>query len=165
MSDANRASAASHGECQPGSGRLLAQEVFLGILKTADLLQAELAELLKPVDLSATQYNVLRILRGAGEEGLACGRIADRMLTHDPDMTRLLDRLEKRGFIERWRDKADRRVVRTRITAAGRKLLAGLDEPVMELHRVQLASMGARELKALAALLADVRERFPGERE
>lgn len=160
MSESNRASPASHGECQAGSGRSLAQEVFLGILKTADLLQAELAELLKPVDLSPTQYNVLRILRGAGEEGLACGRIADRMLTHDPDMTRLLDRLEKGGSIERWRDKADRRVVRTRVTAAGRKLLAALDEPVLELHRVQLGNMGPRELKALAVLLGQVRERF-----
>jgi DNA-binding MarR family transcriptional regulator len=140
-------------------GRAPAQDVFLGILRTADLLQTELAELLKTLDLSPTQYNVMRILRDAGKEGLACGRIADRMLTRDPDMTRLLDRLEKRALIERSRDKSDRRVVKTHITDAGRALLASMDEPVLELHREQFAGVGARDLKTLAALLGNVRER------
>ena len=114
-------------------GGIARQDVFLNILKTADVLQTELSNVLKAADLSPTQYNVLRILRGAGDEGFACGRISERMLTHDPDMTRLLDRLEARGLIERFRDKADRRVVRAHITAAGRELLAGLDEPVKAL--------------------------------
>src|ERR1019366_96672 len=98
-------------------------------------------------------YNVLRILRSVGESGLACGQIAGRMLTHDPDMTRLLDRLEKGGLIERFRDKADRRVVRSHITPAGRKLLEGLDEPVMALHQAQLIHLGAKDLKSLSELL------------
>jgi DNA-binding MarR family transcriptional regulator len=135
------------------------QVVFLGVLKTADALQAELAEVLKAGELSPTQYNVLRILRAAGEGGLPCGRIAQKMLTRDPDMTRLLDRLEKRGLIGRDRDQADRRVVRAHITAAGRKLLAGLDEPVTRLHRGQLGHLGQRDLKALAELLRRARER------
>src|SRR5579884_1844753 len=88
----------------PRPQRTPEQAVFLNIQKTADLLMAEVAAALKPSELSPTQYNVLRILRAAGEEGLACGRIAERMLTREPDMTRLLDRLEKRGLIVRSRD-------------------------------------------------------------
>lgn len=159
MTEAKRVAARLSTECQVGSGPTPEQEVFLGVLKTADRLQAELAESLKPADLSPTQYNVLRILRGAGIEGLACGQIADRMLTHDPDMTRLLDRLEKRRLIERSRDKADRRVVRTSVTAMGRDLLAGLDQAVIDLHRAQLGHLGPRDLKALAELLRRARER------
>ena len=75
------------------------QATFLNIQKTADILMGELADLLKPYALSPTQYNVLRILRAAGAEGLACGKITDRMLTREPDMTRLLDRLEKRDLL------------------------------------------------------------------
>jgi DNA-binding MarR family transcriptional regulator len=162
MNRARRHQAEASRECQVGStapASTPAQEVFLGILKTADELQTELAELLKPADLSPTQYNVLRILRGAGDTGLACGQIAARMLTHDPDITRLLDRLEKRGVIERFRDKEDRRVVRAHITAAGRRLLARFDEPVNELHDRQLGHMGPRDLKSLAELLRRARER------
>ena len=146
-------------ECTVGSGRSWEQEVFLGVLKTADVLQAGLAVTLKPAELSPTQYNVLRILRGVGDEGMPCGRIAERMLTRDPDMTRLLDRLEKRGLIERYRDKVDRRVVLAHITAAGRKLLAGLDDAIEELHRKQLGHLVPRDLKMLAELLAGARER------
>jgi DNA-binding MarR family transcriptional regulator len=136
-----------------------AQEAFLNVLKTADVLQNELAGVLKPGELSPTQYNVLRILRGAGAGGMPCGHIAGRMLSHDPDITRLLDRLESRALIERFRDKADRRVVRAQITAAGKKLLGRLDEPVMALHERQLGHLGARDLKMLAGLLGRARER------
>ncbi len=159
MSDAKRTSAHSPGECERGSGRSSEQEAFLAILKTADVLETELAEILKPSELSATQYNVLRILRGAGDEGFACGQVAERMLTHDPDMTRLLDRLEKRGLIERSRDKADRRVVRAYITVAGRHLLSTLDDPVLRLHHDQLGHLGPRELKSLSELLVKARDR------
>jgi DNA-binding MarR family transcriptional regulator len=159
VSNAKRTSSHPPGECQAGSGRSPEQDVFLGVLKTADVLQAELAEVLKRADLSPTQYNVLRILRGAGDDGLACGQVSERMLTHDPDMTRLLDRLEKRGLIERSRDKVDRRVVKAQITTAGRHLIAGLDEPILLLHRAQLGHLGSRDLKALAELLRRARER------
>jgi DNA-binding MarR family transcriptional regulator len=160
MPQGRRRSSDPSAECEAGAGRTAEQEAFLGVLRTADALQAELAELLKPADLSPTQYNVLRILRGAGEAGMACGQISGRMLTHDPDMTRLLDRLAGRELIERSRDQKDRRVVRTHITSAGRHLLAGLDEAVLELHRAQLGHLGPRNLKLLADLLVRARERI-----
>src|SRR5580700_7205737 len=83
---------------------------FLDLLRTCDLLSRGPAQILKSEDLSATQYNVLRILRGS-PDGLPCGEIASRMITRDPDVTRLLDRLEKRGLIARWRETKDRRMV------------------------------------------------------
>lgn len=135
------------------------QEAFLAILRAADALGAELEAVLKQSDLSATQYNVLRILRGAGDEGLPCGHIAERMITRDPDMTRLLDRLEKRGFIERSRDLSDRRVVRGRISAAGLRAVAALDEPVVELHRRQLHGLTRAEMNQLVELLRKTTER------
>ena len=91
---------------------------FLDLLRTTDMLSRGLIPVLKTEDLSSTQYNVLRILRGA-PEGLACGEIASRMITRDPDVTRLLDRLEKRGLISRCRETKDRRTVMTRITPGG----------------------------------------------
>jgi len=128
------------------------EAAFLELCRTTDLLSRRLADLLKAVDLSANQYNVLRILRGA-EEGLPCGEIGNRMITRDPDITRLLDRLEKRGLIERWRDTNDRRVVLARITLEGRELLARMDEPVREAHRKQLGHLGRERLRALTELL------------
>ena len=91
---------------------------FLDLLRTTDILSRRLIPVLKSEDLSSTQYNVLRILRGA-PAGLACGEIAGRMITRDPDVTRLLDRLEKRGLISRSRETKDRRTVMTRITSGG----------------------------------------------
>src|SRR5215213_3270860 len=115
---------------------------MLNLARTADVLQRDMAEVMKPWNLSPTQYNVLRILRGAGEP-LACGEVADRMISRDPDMTRLLDRLEKRGLIGRCRGTEDRRVVKTRITPAGLKLLAELDDVVIKAHKAQLGHLGA----------------------
>lgn len=135
----------------------LEEEVFLELHRTADALQRTVVETLRPAALSGPQYNVLRILRGAGEDGLACRDIGDRMVTRDPDMTRLLDRLEKRGLIRRARDHRDRRVVLTRITGEGRELLAGLDEPLAKAHRHALGHLGPKRLKALAGLLEAAR--------
>jgi DNA-binding MarR family transcriptional regulator len=145
----------------------VAADVFLGIQKTADVLMTELAEFFKPHRISPTQYNVLRILRGAGAiasdpadpdaKGLACGEIAHRMITRDPDMTRLLDRLEDRGLIARQRDRTDRRIITVRITDAGLKLLKGLDQPLVELHERQLGHLGPKKLEALLELLEEVR--------
>lgn len=129
---------------------------YLDLLRTVDLLSRRLAQLLKVADLSATQYNVLRILRGA-PDGLACGEIANRMITRDPDVTRLLDRLEKRGLIARSRETNDRRMVLARVTPEGLKILSNLDEPVQQAHRQQLGHLGAKRLKALAQLLQAVR--------
>jgi DNA-binding MarR family transcriptional regulator len=148
-----------------------AQAVFLAIQKTADVLMADLAEFFKPHGISPTQYNVLRILRGAGagsadgdqfdpeSKGLACGEIAHRMITRDPDMTRLLDRLEDRSLIVRQRDKADRRMITVRITQAGLKLLRSLDQPLIDLHQAQLGALGEKKLKALLELLEMVLKR------
>src|SRR5439155_25594712 len=118
-----------------------------------------MTEVLRDSNLSTTQYNVLRILRGAGGDGLACGEVADRMISRDPDMTRLLDRMEKRGLIARTRGKDDRRIVRARITPAGLKLLAGLDDVIVTAHREQLGHLGAEKLKKFIALLEEARER------
>jgi DNA-binding MarR family transcriptional regulator len=110
------------------------------------------ARVLKTEDLSSTQYNVLRILRGT-REGLPCGEIAARMITRDPDVTRLLDRLEKRGVISRCRETEDRRSVRARITPEGLKVLARLDAPIQDAHRAQLGHLGKARLRMLADLL------------
>lgn len=131
---------------------------FVDLVRTCDLLSRGPALLLKNEGLSATQYNVLRILRGS-PDGLPCGEIASRMITRDPDVTRLLDRLEKRGLIARWRETKDRRVVMAKITPEGLKLLTRLDGPVQNMHRRQLAHMNKDRLRDLAELLEAVRER------
>jgi DNA-binding MarR family transcriptional regulator len=132
------------------------EAVFLDLLRTTDALSRGLVQLLKAQDLSSTQYNVLRILRGA-PEGLPCGEIAGRMITRDPDVTRLLDRLEKHGLIARSRETRDRRTVMARITPHGLKVLGGLDEPVQSAHRKQLGHLGRKRLRALAELLLAAR--------
>jgi len=123
------------------------------ILRTTDMLSRGLLRVLKTEDLSTTQYNVLRILRGS-PDGLPCGEIASRMITRDPDVTRLLDRLEKRELISRCRENRDRRTVMARITPRGLKLLGRLDEPVQATHRKQLGHLGRKRLQALAELLS-----------
>ena len=116
--------------------------------------EREFAELLKPADLSPAQFNVLRILRGAGPAGATCGDVTGKLIKHDPDVTRLLDRLEKRELIVRARDASDRRVVRTRITQTGLELLATLDEPLDALHERQVGHLSERQLRDLQALIA-----------
>lgn len=132
------------------------EQAFLELLRTTDQLTRRLVPVLKAEKLSTTQYNVLRILRGA-PQGLPCGEIASRMITRDPDITRLLDRLEKRSLIARCREDQDRRTVLTRITPQGVKLLAKLDEPVLEAHREQLGHLGSKQLKTLSDLLRSAR--------
>ena len=133
------------------------EDAYLELLRTTDLLTRRLAHVLKAEDLSSTQYNVLRILRGA-PEGLPCGEIANRMITRDPDVTRLLDRLEKRGLISRNRETKDRRMVVTRITGEGLELLARMDAPVREAHVRQLGHLGRERLDSLTELLRVCRD-------
>ena len=128
------------------------EAAFLDLLRTTDMLSRGLIAILKTEDISSTQYNVLRILRGS-PEGLPCGEIANRMITRDPDITRLLDRLEKRGLTSRCRQTKDRRMVMVRITPEGLKLLARLDEPVQDGHRRQLGHLGPDRLLELTELL------------
>lgn len=136
---------------------VIEQEALLNLVRTADALSRQFEEVFRGTDLSPTQYNVLRILRGAGEDGLPCGQVVERMITRDPDMTRLLDRLEKRSLITRSRDPGDRRVVRAMITASGLDLLAALDRPLLDMHRRQLGHMSRDRLRELIKLLEEAR--------
>ncbi len=139
----------------------LENRIFVALLQAADVLGQEAEQLLKAAGLTGAQYNVLRILRGAEPAGLPCRGIGERMISHDPDMTRLLDRLEKRGLITRMRQTDDRRVVKTRITPQALSLLKTLDQPIRELHKRQFRHMSAASLKILSALLEEVRVRKP----
>jgi DNA-binding MarR family transcriptional regulator len=141
---------------RPNLGPCPEEAAFLELQRTADMLSRKLSDLLKAEDLSSTQYNVLRILRGA-PDGLPCGEIGNRMITRDPDITRLLDRLEKRGLISRHRETKDRRMVMARITREGMHLLARMDEPVREAHRAQLGHLGRERLRTLNELLQAAR--------
>lgn len=140
----------------------LEDQLFVSLLRTADHLSQQAALLIKSAGLTAAQYNVLRILRGAGPAGLPCSGIGERMISRDPDMTRLLDRMEKNYLITRERQKDDRRVVSTRITSEGLKLLKKLDQPVRDLHKRQFRHMATSRLKELAALLEELRKHEPG---
>jgi Transcriptional regulators len=135
------------------------QEAFVALQRTADLLIQEVTAVLKPFGISPTQYNVLRILRGAGEAGLPCGEIANRMVTRDPDITRLLDRLEIRSLVARTREKRDRRVITARITPQGLALLEELEQPVADLTVRQFANLGRNEVQELIELLDRLRDR------
>lgn len=140
---------------KPGA---LEERAFVALLRAADALTRRVEDLLKPCGLSGTQYNVLRILRGAGESGLACREIGGQLISRDPDITRLLDRMESSGLIVRARETNDRRVVKSRIAAEGLRLLAELDEPVRQLHRRQLRRLPESQLRQLSGLLDRARE-------
>lgn len=144
-------------ESKPRRSSSPEEAAFVSLLRTTDMLSRHLTQVLKAEDLSQTQYNVLRILRGA-PDGLACGEIGNRMITRDPDITRLLDRLEKRGLISRRRETKDRRMVLTRITPTGLEVLERLDKPVQDAHRKQLGHLGRERLQTLADLLAVCRK-------
>jgi DNA-binding MarR family transcriptional regulator len=136
----------------------LQQEAYLSVVRTTSALTDRVEDLLKPYGISATQYNVLRILRGAGQGGLCRNELRDRMLTRMPDMTRLLDRMEEAGLVARSREQEDRRMVLTKITARGEELLGELDRPMTELHRDQLAALSKDQLRTLIDLLTAIRE-------
>jgi DNA-binding MarR family transcriptional regulator len=136
----------------------LEAEVFLNLVRTTDALSRGGEEILKLVGLSLTQYNVLRILRGAGEHGLCCREVAERMITRDPDITRLVDRLERRGLLTRSRDSKDRRIITVRITDAGQKMLKHLDKPIEDYNRNRLSHLGKGDLRKLLELLEAARE-------
>lgn len=133
------------------------QEAYLSLLRTADALQSRVEAKLKEFGLTGTQYNALRILRGAGPDGIPCSDIAERMITRDPDITRLLDRLQKRGLVERSRGKQDRRVIYGKITAAGLNLLREMDSPLRKFGREILRHVSQANLKLLIDLLEQVR--------
>ncbi len=129
----------------------------LGVLRTAAAFDAAIADVLRPHGLTPAQYNVLRILRGAGDGGLCRSEVRDRLLVAVPDVTRLLDRLQAAGLVGRARGEADRRQVRARITADGLARLAALDGVLDALHQRQIGHLGPDRLLSLTTLLADAR--------
>ena len=143
------------------------EEAYLNLQRTANLLLQGLTRLLRDrapgrMGVTPSQYNVLRILRGSHPDALTCGEIGDRLVTPGPDVTRLLDRLEERGWVERERDTGDRRVVRSRITTAGLAVLGDLDAPVAEWLAAQLGHLGADGLGQLIAVTEQARNPAEG---
>lgn len=137
----------------------LEEAVYIGIQRTAEDLKNGFNDLFKSHDLTGAQYNVLRILRGAGKSGISCREIGERMITRDSDITRMLDRLENRELIRRERQTGDRRVVLAFISEKGLALLKELDRPVDRLHKDLLGHLAERELNTLGRLLRKVRDR------
>jgi MarR family transcriptional regulator, organic hydroperoxide resistance regulator len=133
-------------------------EAFLNLIRTADLFQRAEAEFLKPYNLTAAQYNVLRILRGAGPEGLPCSEISDRMIARDPDVTRLLDRMEAKDLVQRCREQKDRRVVTARISETGLSLVNEISEINLVEDRL-FRDFSDEDLDRLNDLLEKARER------
>jgi DNA-binding MarR family transcriptional regulator len=132
------------------------QNVYLRIVRLAEALTQRMGTALQPFELTLTQYSALDSLRRAAPEGLACGEIAQRLVARDPDITRLLDRLELRGLVSRSRERPDRRVVRAQITDDGLQLVRAIDSALGALHERQLAPIGKRKLAALTSLLEAV---------
>ena len=140
------------------------EQAHLELHRTAGLLDDALERIFKAHGISSTQYNVLRILRGAGHEGLCRNEVRGRLLNRMPDVTRLLDRMEEAGLITRERSSVDRRLVATQLTAKGRALVDALDLPVATEQERLLGQVPAKDLKALVALLAEVRDACTGHR-
>jgi DNA-binding MarR family transcriptional regulator len=143
-------------QTRPFTGR--SQEAAVALLRTADLMRRHIASVVEDRDLTIQQYNVLRILRGAGEKGLPTLEIAERMIEQTPGITRLIDRLEAKELVTRERCATDRRQVFCRIAPAGLKLLAALDEPLREAEADALSSLGKRDLLQLLDLLERARD-------
>ena len=131
----------------------LTQEAYIALARTGAALTDGLDKLLAPHELSLTQYNVLRILRGAGKAGLCRNEIGQRLITRMPDVTRLLDRMEAAGLVSRVRSTEDRRLVNTTLTKAGRDLVDDLDTEINRVHKAQLGHLKETELRSLIALL------------
>lgn len=132
----------------------LAHEAFLSVARTEAVLRDGIERLLAPHDLTLTQYNVLRVLRGADAAGLCRNEIRDRLITRMPDVSRLLDRMEAAGLIHRVRSTDDRRQVKTTLTPKGRRLVDQLDAPMAHEHERQFGRLDDQQLKALVDLLA-----------
>ncbi|MCC7498949.1 MAG: MarR family transcriptional regulator [Bryobacterales bacterium] len=136
----------------------LEEEAVLNVIRTAEAIQLRTAEFLRPYRLSPTQYNLLRILRGAGDDGITCSQAAERMVNHDPDITRLLDRLEARRLASRQRSKQDRRVVISHITPEGSALLESIDHLLVAFLHQHYGHLSAAQLRTLTGLLEELRQ-------
>jgi len=132
------------------------EELLVSLLRTTDVLHERFEQIVRPFNISMTQYNVLRILRGAEPGGRTCGEIGERMIAREPDVTRLLERMDKAGLIGRTRDSGDRRVVVTRITSGGMKLLDEIEPKLREIDGL-LKPMGESRIETMLRLLDTVR--------
>ena len=139
------------------------EELYLSLLRTCDILSYRVEQLLKKHDITPAQYNVLRILRGAGEEGLPCTEISQRLVTRVPDVTRLLDRLERRELVTRSRETRDRRVVRATISEEGGNILSSLDSPMQELHAGHFSSLTQERRERVLEELEAIRQHLEEE--
>jgi DNA-binding MarR family transcriptional regulator len=137
---------------------LIEEEAALNIVRTAEVLNQRNTEFFREYGLSGTQYNVLRILRGAGSSGIMCSQLADRMIAKDPDITRLLDRMEARGLVVRGRSTQDRRVVVTHISRKGLELVNTIDQPLAAMLKRTIGKTGKQQLSELIEQLEQVRE-------
>ena len=135
----------------------LSVEVYLEILRTSQVAGRWVVEALKPSGLTPAQFNVLRILRGSRPDGLASSRIAERMINHDPDVTRLIDRLVAAGWAEKQRDERDRRVVQVAITKTGLEVTDKASKAVRSRLESEMQVLGERQLNTLANLLERTR--------
>ena len=134
------------------------EEAFLNLGRTWEFLQKPVADLVKEHQITPTQYNLLRILRGAGADGVTCSQATERMLSPDPDITRLVDRMEAQGLVRRDRAKEDRRVVITRITDRGLELVNRLDAPLHQLLQRYVGRLGRQRLDVLIETMEALRE-------
>lgn len=134
------------------------QEAYINILRTHSLLSMSFDRLFRKHGISSPQYNILRILRGHNQEGLASLEIASQMIACVPDITRLLDRLEKSGYVIRERSTEDRRVVRVSLTNKGKKILKKLDVPIHDAEQASLGHMTRKDLKELSRLMTKARK-------
>ncbi|MFO0416647.1 MAG: MarR family winged helix-turn-helix transcriptional regulator [Pseudomonadota bacterium] len=132
------------------------QETYTMLVRAASRLEAELNRVFRPMDLTGATYGILRILKAAGVEGLSCGDISEQLIAEVPDMTRLLDRLERLGYIARERSRTDRRMVRVTLTEKGDSVLNGLYQAVRDCHVRQLGHLGQTKLSELSMLLSIV---------
>lgn len=139
---------------------LIEEEAILNVARTAEVAAQHMANFLKPYALTGTQYNVLRILRGAGKDGITCSQLSERMISRDPDISRLLDRMEARSLVIRERSKEDRRIVLTRISENGLDLVNSLDKPVRDFLKATIGKIKKHRLEELVEGLEKVREVF-----
>ena len=135
-------------------------EAFLNLVRTHETVTRSVNLFFRECGLTQTLYNVLRIIRGGGDQGVTCTQIGERILTRVPDVTRLVDRLAKAKLVRRMRNKDDRRVVELFLTAKGTALLGEMDAPLTSLHKKNFSHMNERELSTLIRLLTKMRHGF-----
>ena len=133
-------------------------EVFLNLMRTHETMMQPANKFFREHGLTDTLYNVLRIIRGAGDQGVTCSQVAERIITRVPDVTRLIDRLTKAKLVKRERNEQDRRVVELFLTAKGTALLSKMEEPLTSLHKENFSHMTERELATLNRLLTKLRQ-------